>query len=122
MAFRRGWDEGSEGRVSVPASRRAPNLRPPTGIPRTGEHLRPPRGPATVSRSQLNTRDAAQASRDPGAGPAAHPKCPRQGWYHKSLQMDSRVRVLDSAPEKIWLGQRHLNPSWQLLLAEINLA
>ena len=49
------------------------------------------------------------------------PKWPRQGWYHKALQMASLVQELDAAPQEIWAGHRRLNQNWKLLLAEVNL-
>jgi hypothetical protein len=37
------------------------------------------------------------------------------------MDMSTKVHRLPLAPEEVWTGARRLNPSWRLLLIEVNL-
>lgn len=49
------------------------------------------------------------------------PDWPRQPWHQAVMHMANRVEKLDQAPTEIWAAQRTLNPSWRLLMAEVNM-
>jgi hypothetical protein len=42
-------------------------------------------------------------------------------WYQPAMDMSTKVHRLLLAPEEVWTGTRRLNPSWRLLLLEVNL-
>jgi hypothetical protein len=46
---------------------------------------------------------------------------PRQSWYQPAMDMSTKVHRLSLPPEEVWTGSRRLNPSWCLLLLEVNL-
>jgi hypothetical protein len=52
---------------------------------------------------------------------ALMPDWPRQAWYQPAIDMSTKVHRLQLAPEEVWTGTRRLNPSWRLLLIEVNL-
>ena len=78
-AFLRGWHEGSERRVPLSASWRAPDVRPSTSIPRIVEHMESRRSPAVVFSGRLDTGDAPQAPRDTRASVIVDPKVASSG-------------------------------------------
>lgn len=49
------------------------------------------------------------------------PDWPRQPWHSAATRMASRVDRLEAPPEDIWEAHRKMNPSWRLLLLELNL-
>jgi hypothetical protein len=49
------------------------------------------------------------------------PDWPRQAWYQPALDMSTIVHLLPLAPKEVWTETRRLNPSWRLLLIEVNL-
>jgi Reverse transcriptase (RNA-dependent DNA polymerase) len=49
------------------------------------------------------------------------PDWPRQAWYQPAIDMSTKVHRLPLPPEEIWTGTRRLNPSWRLLLLDVNL-
>jgi hypothetical protein len=49
------------------------------------------------------------------------PDWPRQAWYQPAIDMSTNVHRLPLAPEEVWTGTRRLNPSWRLLIIEMNL-
>jgi hypothetical protein len=48
------------------------------------------------------------------------PDWPRQSWYQPAMYMSIKVLRLPLPPEEVWTGTRRLNPSWRLLLLEVN--
>jgi integrase len=49
------------------------------------------------------------------------PDWPRQSWYQPAIDLRTNVHRLPLPPEEILTGTRRLNPSWRLLLFEVNL-
>jgi hypothetical protein len=49
------------------------------------------------------------------------PDWPRQAWHQPAMDMTTKVHRLPLPPEEVWTGKRRLNPSWRLLLIEVNL-
>jgi hypothetical protein len=46
---------------------------------------------------------------------------PRQAFYQPAMDMGTKVHCLPLPPEEVWTRTRRLNPSWRLLLIEVNL-
>jgi hypothetical protein len=45
----------------------------------------------------------------------------RQAWSQPAMNMSTKVHRLPLPPEGVWTGTRRLNPSWRLVLLELNL-
>jgi hypothetical protein len=49
------------------------------------------------------------------------PDWPHQQWHSTALQMATHAFLLPYAPQQIWTAARTMNPSWKLLLVEVNM-
>jgi hypothetical protein len=50
------------------------------------------------------------------------PEWPRQSWYQAALDLSIKTHRFPLVPVDVWSGTHRLNPSWRLLMLEINLS
>jgi hypothetical protein len=120
--FRRGWDDGASRLVTPPTTRRAPSFPTPPVPQRIGiafwsrEETRLLCPPVELMKAVVRKLRISKA-------PALllMPNWPRQAWYQPPMDMITKVHRRPLPPEEVWAGTRRLDPSWSLLLIEVNL-
>jgi hypothetical protein len=120
-AFRRGWDDGAPRLVSPPATRRASRL-PPSPVPQRIGIALVPRGNATaLSASVTHGRSGEEATDIQSTCPPPNARQAEAIIVPAGHGHENQGASPAASPEEVWTGTRRLNPSWRLLLLELNL-